>query len=326
MATSQTKPAPAKQGRGLHEFLSRTLERHWRNYRKARKRCHKKVSEDAVHQWRIDTRRMLAVLSVIEPLLSDKCFCKAQTLLGKQLKRSGRLRDTHVQLVEIERQLRRFPELAPFHTALACRKKRLTRRLRQAGAAKTDAELKQTLGKLRQRLGPLFRDSASEPAHWQAIMRSVDEAFHHVVRLRAQARASRPATIHATRVAFKRFRYMAEALGPVLPGGSQAQLRQMQAYQKLMGDIQDLEVLLAALNQITRKKRLRMAAFRDTLEQRHTAAILRFMESAGNLGAFWPFRRSPRAPGTKPLDHPHDETLLPAPRAGGGEGPPQLPG
>jgi CHAD domain-containing protein len=231
-----------------------------------------------------------------------------------------------VQQVEIERQLRRFPEVAPFHTALVCQKKRLTRRLRRKRGAKTDAQLAQAIGKLRRRVGPLFRDAAREPAHGQAIMRSVDEAFHHVALLRAKARAASPATIHAVRVAFKKFRYMAEALGPVLPGCSQAQLRQMQAYQKLMGDIQDLEVLLAALNQIIRKKRLRLAAFRDSLEQRHTAAILRFMESAGKLCAFWPFRRSPRASGTKPLDHPHDETLFPAPRAGGGEGPPQLPG
>jgi CHAD domain-containing protein len=50
-------------------------------------------------------------------------------------------------------------------------------------------------------------------------------------------------TVHQTRIAFKRFRYMLESLSPAITGPSRRQLRALAYYQRKMGIIQDHEVL-----------------------------------------------------------------------------------
>ena len=65
----------------------------------------------------------------------------------------------------------------------------------------------------------------------------------------------KPRAVHRTRIAFKKFRYMVEQLRsliPGLPGGLPGKLR---GHQKLMGDIQDCETLLAALDKFVRKEK-----------------------------------------------------------------------
>jgi CHAD domain-containing protein len=61
-------------------------------------------------------------------------------------------------------------------------------------------------------------------------------------------------TIHCTRVAFKEFRYMVEALADCLPIATEHRLEAMHDYQTLMGDVQDAQVLLAAVDKFLCKR------------------------------------------------------------------------
>ena len=63
-------------------------------------------------------------------------------------------------------------------------------------------------------------------------------------------------------MAFKKFRYMVEALAEHLPGATQGRLAAMHHYQTMMGDIQDAEVLLAALDKFLRKQEIKPEAAR----------------------------------------------------------------
>lgn len=56
-----------------------------------------------------------------------------------------------------------------------------------------------------------------------------------------------PATIHRLRVAFKKYRYLVEPLAPLSGNHDPAVLARMHELQGLMGDIQDLAVLLRSL-------------------------------------------------------------------------------
>jgi CHAD domain-containing protein len=98
-------------------------------------------------------------------------------------------------------------------------------------------------------------------------------------------------TIHCTRVAFKRFRYMMEALAKYLPGAKKKLLERMRHYQTMMGDIQDAEVLLQGLDKYLRKQGLepvRMRAFHQALLRRRQELIRAYLPVAGRLSEFWP--------------------------------------
>jgi CHAD domain-containing protein len=75
----------------------------------------------------------------------------------------------------------------------------------------------------------------------------VDEAYLTVKQRYGSMDPDRTATIHRVRVAFKKFRYMAECIQPTLPNFPETQLKNMQNYQTLMGDIHDVEVFLDTL-------------------------------------------------------------------------------
>ena len=105
------------------------------------------------------------------------------------------------------------------------------------------------------------------------------------------------AMIHQIRIAFKKFRYMVEALASIVPGISDRQLRAMQAYQQRLGKIQDVEVLLARLEKFAKKGELEESffqAFREKLLRRRDRLVTRFLSSADRLLEFWPIQ--PRFP------------------------------
>lgn len=56
-----------------------------------------------------------------------------------------------------------------------------------------------------------------------------------------------PATVHRLRVAFKKYRYLAEPLAPLSGNPDPAALSRMHGLQGVMGDVQDLAVLLRHL-------------------------------------------------------------------------------
>ena len=99
-------------------------------------------------------------------------------------------------------------------------------------------------------------------------------------------------TIHQTRVAFKRFRYIVESLSPGLTGLTKRQLRTLAYYQRRMGIIQDLEVMkrcVAELRPLTHKKtESALRPFCRYLRQRRARALRSFLKSADYLFEFWP--------------------------------------
>ena len=98
-------------------------------------------------------------------------------------------------------------------------------------------------------------------------------------------------SIHRTRIAFKRFRYMVEALSPLLPAVTDQHRHAMRGYQSMMGDIQDVEVMLATLDKFLRRKKIKTAAagrLRNELLRRRQWLIQVYLNAAGRLRQFWP--------------------------------------
>jgi len=123
------------------------------------------------------------------------------------------------------------------------------------------------------------------------VWRAAADAFAEAVERRRAIDLADPATIHKTRVAFKRFRYMMESLSPILTGLTKRQLRALAYYQRKMGIIQDLEVMRRCVDAYLRenmKSEVLLRPFCRHLHQRRARALRSFVKTADRLFEFWP--------------------------------------
>jgi CHAD domain-containing protein len=292
MRSSKTLPA------ALAKHLDAGVRKARRRYHKRLERCQKKFSEGAVHELRVENRRILALLDLIASLGLDGAVKKLARNFKKRLDVFDGLRDTQVQLRHLKPLWRGFPEAHRLKTILQRREARLVSRLASEIKATKDTRLNRRLKEVEKCLRSCA-DGKSRKLAAQLAAAALRETFQRVLALRRQVRASEPATIHRLRVSFKRFRYVSELLRPLLPGLTAAQIDRMKEYQAAAGEIQDLEVLLARLAQVVADRKLSPAAVRNLrseLLRQKREAIDSFMARIDDLLEFQiPSVRRPRA-------------------------------
>src|SRR4030095_12946341 len=98
--------------------LIEALEERWDKYRAELKKCKSEFSEEAVHDLRVATRRLLAVMDIIRLLDPQPRVQKVRRILKNQLDSLDDLRDTQVILVEVSESIMSFPDLKPFEEHL----------------------------------------------------------------------------------------------------------------------------------------------------------------------------------------------------------------
>ena len=276
---------------GLLDFLRRSLKEQWRDYRSDYARCRKKFSERSVHQFRIESRRLLSTLSVLRAIIPRRHLSAAHRGLKKRLRVFARLRDTHVQLLAIEELARELPQLAPFRRHLAKREQRLTKRIARKLKRTGLRPVAKPFAAVGKELRSLCMDRDQEQKEHGLVMAALEASFESVAARFRAIDSSNPATIHRTRVAFKEFRYMAEALQPMLPGATDRVISRMRDYQARMGEIQDATVLRASLEKYLAKGEEPMpgaARIRAELERRKAALLTAFLNKADELFSFAP--------------------------------------
>jgi CHAD domain-containing protein len=201
------------------------------------------------------------------------------------------LRDTHVQLIAVGELVGEDPELSLFRCALAKRERRLTKRVAKKFKHTGIRKVAKAVATIRMDLCSLWQDQEQEEKNLHAVMEEVGAAYRAVTeRLRAVDPAD-PATIHRTRVAFKKFRYMTEALQPLLSSASDRVLKRMQDYQCCMGNIQDATVLRSSLESFLSKHKCQTSVARGLLAKlgrRRVALVTAFMKQASALSDFTP--------------------------------------
>jgi len=294
-AAATSRPSPPGRQVALDDFLRNSLKSQWRIYRKEFKRCQKKFSDDAVHEVRIAIRRLLASLGLLGSVLPPGHLQLAGRALKKRLQIFARLRDTHAQSLYVKELRREFPAARRYHAALDRRERRLIKRVRRRLPRAKDKRLAEDISVLKGQLRTIARDRAHEAGRMVAVMAALRAAFVEVTKRRRAILADDTTTIHRTRIAFKKFRYMTEALRPLLPGVTLRTLNAMRDYQTRMGDIQDIEVLLAALDKFIAKQGDETRTWTDLraeLLRRRASLVRRFLASAGRLDEFSSFQPS----------------------------------
>jgi CHAD domain-containing protein len=245
----------ARSSTSLAASLASRLKAERRRYGKRLERGQREFSEKAVHDLRVETRRLLALLDVLFALQFPGPLKKIRKVFKKRLDAFDELRDTHVQLTLLKLLCREIPAARELHALLCRRQRRLTNELRKEVHATKDASWERRLKTVEEELRGSDGKMANEATRL-AILAAVREAFDQVVALRQRICADRSATIHRTRVAFKRFRYMCELLCAYLPELKAEDLGRMREYQAMMGNIQDIVVLLAGVRRAVADKEI----------------------------------------------------------------------
>ena len=270
--------------------LCGSLKQQFKRYRKQLRRCQKEFSEKAVHASRVETRRLLSVVELLEPFISAAHERKIRRALKRHLDIFDRLRDTQVQLPVVAQMRKPFPAARKFHSHLKKCEARFSKQTRRAIKRVKIGRPSKLVEACRRELAKQLKQS--DPELTAAMLwRSVNRAFVRVGRLKTRIHPRDTRSIHCTRIAFKKFRYMLESLSKCWPVPGKALLSQMHDYQTLMGDIQDAEVLLQAFDKC-RERSLASRRFRQELVKRRNRLIRRFLERSGQLSEFWPLSPS----------------------------------
>ncbi len=282
---------PAHQSPDVLRHLGDSLHTQWRRYRKRLKRCQQHFSEVAVHDSRVETRRLLATVELLWVFLPKHDLKKARRALKDHLDSFDQLRDTQVQLTYVEHLVRRFPAAKEFRDWLREREARFIRESRQAVKRIKTRRLGKRIAAFEQELKRCRKETKPERAFSMA-QGAIRLAFAGVAQLCRRVNAADTRTIHRTRIAFKRFRYMVDSLAPLLPAVTAEHRQAMRGYQCLMGDIQDVEVLIATLDKFLKKVQNDRAArlLRAEFARRREQLIRVYLNASGKLQQFWPLR------------------------------------
>jgi len=289
----------AQESTALRRHLQGSLDSLWRGYCKKLRRCQKRFSEKSVHNLRVATRRMLSQLDMVGALHADDSYRKARRILKKRLDVFDDLRDVQVQLQYVGRMQRLYPELSVLLEKLERRERRLIKSVAKKVRGFRTGKVTNHLARLEKTLRSTFKDPRGAERNAASLERAVQQAFDKVVALRGRIDPSNTATIHRTRIAFKKFRYMVESLQPLLPKASSRQLERMHRYQTRMGEIQDIEILMARLDVLVGKKKFPaplLHPFRRKLSSQRARQIKAYSRSADQLFTFWPCRADSQVP------------------------------
>ena len=258
--------------------MREALRLRWRKYRKGLARCRRGASEDAVHDLRIESRRLLATLDALGGLVPRRTLRAASRAIRKRTNGLGALRDIQVQRAVVHELSEQLTSLAGLGKRLARDERRrvavAAHRLKRHTAHGVAAKISSVKRALRR---PTPRPQAMAGRPFVPALAAASEAVEHRF---AAIDPAQPHTIHRARKELRRFRYLAEVFEPVVPAITQGYLDHLQEVQGAMGRIQDATVLNATVDRYLRKHAngdADPARTRDVLERRRSDLIRAFL-------------------------------------------------
>lgn len=271
--------------------LLESLDTRWKKFRVELKHCREEFSEEAVHDLRVATRRLLAIFELLRAIMPHNRIQKIRHELKDQLDDLDDLRDTQTLLADVSENLHEHSQLKIFQNHLLKEEKRFLRSTRKLIRAREHKNLNKRVEKIQaaaQTLAPEMLDGE--------MITAADEAFSHVIQTYFAMDAENAASIHKLRIAFKKFRYTLEIVHPLIPNFPDVNFERMHSYQSKMGDIQDMEVASqrAADLDITRASSDELEAVSSHYALRLRTAMINYLEDKGEVLVFW--RTSPDQP------------------------------
>ncbi|HEY9164693.1 MAG TPA: CHAD domain-containing protein [Candidatus Kryptonia bacterium] len=239
------------QSAGIHFALVTTLDERLRSFMERVEKCGRKPTEKAIHDLRVATRRLLALLDLLGSVIPNGKRAKVRKQLKSLLDTLSALRDLQVQIILVRGLIEKHPTLTGYLGKLISTEAAIGRRAVKAIARFDTAEIETHLVQTRVNLGKLLDEPLMEGVFMTILRGLLAELFFKVMNLHNEivsGSAGDISKIHDLRVAFKNFRYTAEIMQPLVPAISKKQLKSMGEFQAKMGEIQDLDVLISGVS------------------------------------------------------------------------------
>ena len=288
---------PARHGAVLDrlpdskEVLLRSLADRWHRFAEQAARSRERPSEKAIHDLRVATRRLLAVLDIVGAIAPSDQISKLRKRMKRYLQALSALRDTQVQILLLRELARKFPDLGLFLTVLMVREKQLVKSARKEIATLRIPSTEEEIVRIEEALASVLADPVVRDAAGPVLVGVTAQAFARAAALKRGALTGNSERVHRYRVAFKRFRYTVETLQPMLPEVNGQLLKAMNRYQVRMGDIQDFDVLARSVTAYAiHRSKLKPEQFRpvkDHLVSRRKNLVQEFIDKADEIAMFW---------------------------------------
>ena len=227
------------------------LDERFANLTRAARRVRDQADDEAVHDLRVASRRLIAACDVWQGTLRRRPERTLRRRLRRLRRRAGAVRDLEVHVARL-RELRGAltgppRELAAYalgglEPEAAVAVERIRRRLRPRSLRPLAAGYARATSAVRERVGDAFISAMA--ARGELERRSTQAR----IALRPALESGHPELLHAARVAVKKWRYAAEALSGVglLPADAEP-VRALRKLQQSLGRIQDASTLAARL-------------------------------------------------------------------------------
>ena len=267
----------------VSQFLLDALDERWKNYRAELKRCRTEFSNEAVHDLRASARRMLAFIQLLNTISPRPRLQKLNRAFKDQLDEFDQLRDTQVILADISEALQQLPQLHDFEVYLLEVEKGLLKTLRKKLKVIDLFDVSKRIRRLHE---SLKAEAGSDLT--LLTLQAVDEAFLVTKQRQNWINPAAATSIHRVRLTFKTFRYMVEIVHPLVNDFPAENLKLMHEYQSLMGEIQDVEVIMQALAEAPLSlSSLDLEPVQHYYERCHAEAISAYLEVKDQLDIFW---------------------------------------
>ena len=269
------------------EFLS-SFDRAWSDFSGSWKKARAKTTVKSVHVLRVSTRRLIATLELMRAMSRHDEIPELQRRFKRVFNGMGPLRDLQVQ-AQIIADLQPAGPTADFQKSLQRREARRVAAVREDLKQSTKRRLSRGVKTVRAEFVRLYERSGFE-----RIRTGVDKVLkvrrNEFMRTRKRFKAADEDTLHAMRIALKKLRYVVEAAQPVLGESAKGRARQMHAFQQLLGDTRDLELLRTRLEKWSSKRgnTLAVVPALETLAERRQGLMQKIVESAAALDQLFP--------------------------------------
>jgi CHAD domain-containing protein len=267
------------------EFVC-SLDQPWRQFSRAWKKTRRTASERSIHDLRVNARRLIENLVLARALSKKNDTSELKRRFKKFLKGMGALRDLQVQLGNASR-LRRSQVIVAFTKRLERLEKQEIENVQSALKSNKRQRLADALEDVRSRF-QRTQKSAGKDRTRNSIRRILNIRHNEFMKAKRRFSRSEPHSedaLHEMRIALKKLRYAMEAAQPVLSESEKGRIDAMRAFQKLMGDSRDLEMLRSTLEQWAEKKGKKMAVVPalQNLQEKREALLKRLVESSHEL-------------------------------------------
>lgn len=276
---------------GPGSLLAGSLDERWRTFLRELARNRRRCTEPGIHDLRVATRRLIATLDMVAAVLPGGRLRRMRRELKKHLKAFSDLRDVHVQLLAVRAMLRAYPSVRRFHASLMTLERRLVRNAAAEIARVKIKVMQDVVVEWESMLLAFFQEEAVQRAGGAVLLGTAGATFARAVGCLQSISPADARSIHRFRVAFKKFRYTIEAIQPLLDQVGKTEMKAMNAYQTAMGEIQDVEVLLASIRSFALRRgqpaAISFLPVYQHLTTLRSARVEAFMKTAHHLLSFW---------------------------------------